>query len=847
MSAAILFCLATLAQAPADRVDVLSGTVTEQATGRPVVGATVHVRAFYPSGGPASKIKRTTTDRNGRYRFEYPPRGMTWTLAVLVAVEHRPPIFAFAPPPDPTIDPADVKPARLDVAVGARGSGASLAVKVVRNGRGVPGADVNLATVATRDLRLGGDLALRGSAMWRIAAPQAVTGGDGVARFHDLPPGSYEATVYPAIDPKTPWRHGTISERRTGVGIDLPPGGEVETTIAVPSGPAPTRFRILSPDGAPLANRSLEFGFGLGRVSSDKRFETDERGEGEYDFAPGLWTVDFRYRQDDPNPKSSVFPLRGEPFDGGRALVAVSPALARAGPIVLRAARHEPGSIKARLLGPDGAPTRGGAELMNPYYPDRAWREGTTDADGWIRFANVQSGKWCLRADVDGAAVPTPRFGPLRLSDEELTGRSMVRDLETTVESGAETVVELRAEPAGYVRIAIHAAAGRAPADYRASADVADVRPRGLAPYESSEDGAAYLFGPFPAGRRSIVVQEKSPAPGAARGRIEREVIVDPGRVVRLQVDAPPSPGRSPVGDWWRTSRPGESRYIAATAGLAEMAITLVLPDGTTPALGAQAAFIPAGFREPLAVGTADAAGRLSWTGNPAHEIGQPSNAAPALAATVAAWGPGVAGPAAATVKPGEPLRLTLPASTALSGRVTLGGEPAAGRDARIRVVLAPEGDSAVDLAMRRETTADAEGRFRFGGIAPGRHVVQAARDEIWTSRPVALTVEAGKDATVELDIPAPGATIALELVDRQGAPIAARFSVKDRGGPLAGLATIAGRTDARGAAVVGGLAAGVFELIVADDPEPPPLDVPPASPGAGPLGVRVQVSRRGP
>ncbi len=258
-----------------------------------------------------------------------------------------------------------------------------------------------------------------------------------------------------------------------------------------------------------------------------------------------------------------------------------------------------------------------------------------------------------------------------------------------------------------------------------------------------------------------------------------------------------------------------------------------MVEQGTDRPLAGVSIRIEDGFDVPTAV--TDAQGRFD--GIPA----------PGTGPTSIAWVPGLAGPAVATMKADEPLRLVLPAAAVASGRVTIGGRPVEASDSWIRVVLAAEDRGAVDVAMGRETVADADGRFRFVGPAPGRYVVQAVRNELWDSKPVTLVVEAGKEAApIELDVPEPGSSMALRLVDRRGEP-AASVSIPRSVGTNAVLPPITARTDARGEAILRGSPAGAETLTVEGDPTPHALDVPPARLGTGPTAVVLEVDRRSP
>jgi hypothetical protein len=369
--------------------------------------------------------------------------------------------------------------------------------------------------------------------------------------------------------------------------------------------------------------------------------------------------------------------------------------------------------------------------------------------------------------------------------------------------------------------------------------------------HEVDRETGSYLFGPARAGRWPLVLREVVGS-GPYPGRGERPVEVKPGQVVRVEVE--PDPG--PVAERPKAPRSRQQAFLGMggirlfDSGPEGFAATVFLPDGVTPAFAARALFFPADGREPTAEGIADASGRLTWTGrwmSPSNQAAEGPE--PVKETTIAAWMPGLAGPVVARVEPDTPLRLVLPAPAGASGRVTLGGRGIEGRNARVRVVAAAEARGPLAVAFEREATAEPDGRFRFPGLAPGRYVVQAACDDIWLSRSVPVVVEPGKDAApIDLDIPEPGAPMALELVDERHRPIPGlSFAIRRPAGPLALAMPMTYRTDERGSTILRGLEAGPQSFVAEDDPKPHAFAVPPARPGASPQSIRVEVARPAP
>ena len=98
-------------------------------------------------------------------------------------------------------------------------------------------------------------------------------------------------------------------------------------------------------------------------------------------------------------------------------------------------------------------------------------------------------------------------------------------------------------------------------------------------------------------------------------------------------------------------------------------------------------------------------------------------------------------------------------------------------------------------------TTAQADGRFALHGLTPGRYVVQATRDGIWLSRGLELTIDRRQGpAPLALDVPEPGPPVTLQVVDREGRPVADQpIGLVRPEGPLASLWPASLRTDPDG------------------------------------------------
>jgi protocatechuate 3,4-dioxygenase beta subunit len=844
----------TLRQLNGDRkitITWVEGTIRDE-RGQPIPGASVYVQVQY-SGGirMLEEVKKATADDQGRYKFEGPLHPAMGMLTVVASAKGRPPAIAYAPGPDAALEERELKPARLDMALGA--AGASARVAVVQDGKTLDGVAVRLsargAVALANPFYVGRARGGERGEVEALVAPTARTGPDGVARFENLLPGAFELVATASPDPaqilRVRWSRAPEQAFGIAEGLAAAPGAKIETTIAVHPQPGTVRFRLLKPDGAPVVGQTVALSFGQGRVTSNSSLKVDDQGIGSYDFAnPGLWAVEFRFR--DSELKS--FPIREEPFYAAEVLIPVSPGLALDDPVTLRAVRRDRGSIRARLLDLEGKPAQGTVTIVDGF-GSIVRQAGTVDAEGSVRFAELPSGKYRLRGVVDGQApAPRLRLGATRFDDAALRGHAMVFDRELTLAPGAEASVDLGLEPVGYVRATLRAPVGRSPSDYTAWLE-SDVPSDGPWSYEVDRAGGSYLFGPVRAGRWPIVLREKvDPGPYLKRG--ERPVVVVPGEVIRVEVEPDPSPGRPRAPRSRQQAFLGMGGISLLGSGPEGFAATVFLRDGVTPAFAARALFFPADGREPTAEGIADATGRLTWTGRwRVQSDGTEKGPEPVKEPTIAAWIPGLTGPVVAVVEPDRPLRLILPEPAGASGRVALDGRGIAGRNARVRVVAAAEARGALAVAFSREATADPDGRFRFPGLAPGRYIVQAARDAIWLSKSVPLVVEPGKDAApIDLDIPEPGASVALDLFDQRDRPIPGlSFTIRRPEGPLAAALPVTYRTDDRGSAIVRGLEAGAQSLVADGDPRPHAFTVPLPRTEASPRHIPLKIAQPAP
>ncbi len=124
-----------------------------------------------------------------------------------------------------------------------------------------------------------------------------------------------------------------------------------------------------------------------------------------------------------------------------------------------------------------------------------------------------------------------------------------------------------------------------------------------------------------------------------------------------------------------------------------------------------------------------------------------------------------------------EEVAVRLQPGGALGGRVVDGeGKAIPGASIFVR-----EADGVV-LARISELTSDAEGRFRYAALLPGRYTVLARTTDGSTEESEALLVSAGSETTTEIVL-VPGTLLSVQLRSREGAAQPARVLVLDEQG----------------------------------------------------------------
>jgi hypothetical protein len=536
----------------------------------------------------------------------------------------------------------------------------------------------------------------------------------------------------------------------------------------------------------------------------------DESGVGERSFdSDGLWTVVVRFRDAPVNS----FPIHEMPYDEAVAQVPVSPALGAVGPIRLVGVRRErqAGSLLVRLLDVDGRPARGVVEFKGAI--------GSTDERGEIRFVGLSAEPPGSKPFASGYLEgPTPppwsMAGPMP-PDDAFRGRfALVPGAEAKVVLGREETVELRAQPLGYIRGKLRPVEGRRPSEY---AVVPWYDTRVLQPNWRYDPATGdFLAGPFPGGPATLQLSTRMP--DGNHENCGRQVVeVDPGEVAHVEL----RPGEPEPAD----RQAGRQQVMLGMGGISvnpgapeASPLAVFLPDGVTPAFAAQAILFMPGQEQPASHGISDASGRLTWRGmwRYGNQDDSPKDGLVGKPTLVVSL-PGRHGAAIVPLEGGPARRVVLPPAIEAQGTVTLGGRVPGGDRSLVRVVAAHQGRGVLDAALGFATTAGPDGRFTLAGLTPGRYMVQAARDGIWTSKAVEFVVEPDKVAPpLALEIPAPGESVTLEFVDRAGRPLAGEsFTLARPRGPFASIWPATLRADASGRLTLRGLEAGPHSVSI--------------------------------
>jgi hypothetical protein len=498
----------------------------------------------------------------------------------------------------------------------------------------------------------------------------------------------------------------------------------------------------------------------------------------------GLWNVRPRYR----NFNIGRDLTERAPYFGATVVLGSSPLLSGQPLVVLTAREYRPGSLVVQLQDTHGKPVRGHVlgRFAGVFKEDLLALAGSSDEKGLVRFDGLQEEELKLAAYPAGSTLPNIGSSATPLpGDKELIGHSVFPEHRVKPALNTSARVMLRARPVGYLRVRLRPARGRRVGEYKIEWDERSALPR-CASRDNAGPGE-FLIGPFVEGKTRLIVTSLDQ--GREMIWASKEVEVRSSRVTRAELitSATPRPAPPTAISRFRDELDDE------LSGVDRLPVrgSVFLPDSKTPARYASVArFLPdTHIRE----GWTDARGQIHFRGI-RSSLHSPENDSPGSpdSPVLVAWLPSTHGATVAPIPTAKgkvvpEVKLVLPLSLNVSGKVTVGSKPVSGRKSEFRVRAAFEGKGKLNDLLSVEVSADADGCFELSGLTPGRYRVQAAMDGIWLSSSVLLTVKAGdKPKPLTLAIGEPGPASEIRLVDRRGKPILDRtLSVVRPAGPL--------------------------------------------------------------
>ena len=419
-------------------------------------------------------------------------------------------------------------------------------------------------------------------------------------------------------------------------------------------------------------------------------------------------------------------------------------------------------TLEARLLGPDGKPTRGTVWTI---YQQEGDEPTPTDENGLARV-RVKG-----PVIVWGVTGRQRLFGPKSAdwpSDAQLTAIGVSEAMRVPCDFQRVTRVDLATRAAAWV----HGRAERTdlvpPEHELAVADDRDVfRPI----VHTAVDGADFIAGPFLTASTTLTPSYYSKKFDTYDALDPCELSLAAGAVTSATIAL-------------RAPTPGDTgRWLSPWAEKAELVGKALSADAKTPAPAARVIiFSPRNWWRSRA-GIADAAGRLAisasrgytpWLVADDAEPGSPEGPAAVV------WLPGQTGAAIVPLHFKQDFTAVLPKPLALRGRVTIAGKPLQNATADLRIIAAARGHGRLNTILSRTVSANSDGTFEISDLTPNcRYDVQAAVSGRYLSAPLTLDVKTENPAPVAFDVPAPGArlTVHLKRTDTKGEeqPLAVR------------------------------------------------------------------------
>jgi hypothetical protein len=776
----------------------VQGTVRDE-SGKSLPNATVYaVSSFFGGLRMYGESSRGIADAQGHYSLQGPGGQEDFSAAVVAYVPGRPPAWAWPSFPaslagwvdasQPRKIPPPLPPPTLDLVV--PDSGARLKVRVAEGGKPLSGAGV---AVYLQNVRLRDQWAAAGGGDEReledIVHPISTTDAQGVAHFDNLLPGRYD--IYISADGKKTVR-GLFNDSLFRQAIDTPSGmakgisltrgqlTEFETAIC----PHPNRasFCITDPSGAPVHD-TVGFSFGpVSQVQWNSSLQLDGGGVGQTNFAaPGLWRIETAYRK----PPLQVFPPQ-PPFFGTVSTVAVAPILENGYRPTFRSYQIQPGSVRIAVKDAAGKPVRVPAEIDRPF--NSPVQAGSTDENGEIVFTGLADGfDYIARAFVPGIEPVDLGDGNSPLpADDELKGRTEILADSFVAARNQRSEVLLAPREVGYVRGKVQLPVG-AHFEHGPLYVYPDqsMRESGASSHMNPASGE-FVAGPFLPGVVLLNVGYGAAATGESHTQISTSVAAGEVKYISASLDDRESSVARATGQ----ALIGVNGATSPTSGIEHLGGRVFLNDGKTPALGAQVFYTEPGQATATGIGLADALGHINWRGMwasmnaraPGTTLGPPE---PTVVALLPGQCGGVAVPMS-RIQNGN-WRVSLPKPVSLRGHVTTAGPDSMADETSIQIEAAYQDMGFLNPLFSISTSADLKGNFVLAGLTPGPYKVQAARDGLWLSQTMDVSVAETDPHPISLAIRAPGGPVLVHLKSPGGMPVVGKpMTLGIPAGPLA-------------------------------------------------------------
>jgi hypothetical protein len=452
-----------------------------------------------------------------------------------------------------------------------------------------------------------------------------------------------------------------------------------------------------------------------------------------------------------------------EPFTEAGGFAAVSHWLPPQRTPTIQGVWQAPGSIHVRVTDGD-TPLHGVVEVG--LLGDTTSMAASLDENGEALLSDVRTTLQPIAVFVDGFESPLTGLSSQTKelpADDALTNRRLILPIVVAMRQNHREELALHPESVGFVR-------GKVPGGTIATLKSTEIYTDELAAQSGAHvhlnpQTGEFVAGPFRAGLAHLTLHQYA----FSEVHSSLDVPIRLGAIARADFPVPTSdPPPTSTGDSLLISARGATTL---TQGHSPLHGTVFLPDGKTPAHGAQLLYYPANESQPRFAALTDANGiihpRPLWISRSANENRNPLPNEPLIVALL----PGLCGATLFAPAADKELVLILPQPLAIKGRITVAGASPAGKPGRIRVFASYEGKEKLNPILSVQTTADADGSFELPGLTPGTYEIQAALDDVWFSESACLDTSSPPSQPITLAIPAPSSQTILKIVNPDGSP----------------------------------------------------------------------------